>query len=443
MSGTKDKAAERKSRTGARFPVLRWVALLFLLPGLLYVAWVFSQLGDIEERNLRILGRSADDIAKALEVARTNVATLDSKFSAIALRRLDERQPYLSLDPKHNEADLEKLQKLDRLYESTEPKEWPEFPLEVFYETDPIRLSLQVERIPVHELEALLKSAKEANDKRAKEIEKAIEAKKDAIDSLGAMLEPTAEWEEPWRGLNDRQLVEERRDPERSHPHARKFWRHQDVADLLDRWGRHLPADHVHLVTVPQPGAPRDLLWRRFCEVVGVDPDVAELPGTGSNVSLGVTAVDVLRRVNGRLRRLDNRPPGLRRTVKQVLVNGALRADESPRVSAPDALLPRLQEITDEWVRRVREAGYRVVGDLDDLTPRPATGDAPARPRVQVRESRDLAVDAVAVLTREIAVLRDEVREVEALRRRVAELESGAPARVMTTLRRLRAGREG
>ena len=256
-----------------------------------------------------------------------------------------------------------------------------------------------------------------------------------------------AEWQEGvkhGRSLRYQRFLDRVGDPQRSHPHARKFWRHQDVADLLDRWGRHLPADHVHLVTVPPPGAPRDLLWRRFCEVVGVDPAVAtEEPATGANVSLGVTAVDVLRRVNGRLRRLDDRPAGLRRTVKQVLVNGALRADTSPRVSTPDELLPRLQEITDDWVRRVREAGYQVVGDLDDLTPRPASGEAPARPRVQVRESRDLALDAVAVLTREIALLREEVREVEVLRRRVAELESGAPARTLSTLRRLRESRRG
>lgn len=256
-----------------------------------------------------------------------------------------------------------------------------------------------------------------------------------------------AEWQEGvkhGRSLRYQRFLDRVGDPQRGHPHARKFWRHQDVADLLDRWGRHLPPDHVHLVTVPPPGAPRDLLWRRFCEVVGVDPAVAtEEPATGSNVSLGVTAVDVLRRVNGRLRRLDDRPAGLRRTVKQVLVNGALRADTSPRVSTPDELLPRLQEITDDWVRRVHEAGYQVVGDLDDLTPRPASGEAPARPRVQVRESRDLALDAVAVLTREIALLREEVREVEVLRRRVAELESGAPARTLSTLRRLRESRRG
>lgn len=249
-----------------------------------------------------------------------------------------------------------------------------------------------------------------------------------------------AEWQEGvkhGRSLRYDRFLERVTDPERCHPHARKFWRHQDVADLLERWGAHLPADQVHLVTVPQPGAPRDLLWRRFCEVLDVDPDVAALPESGSNVSLGVVAVDVLRRVNSRLDRSGDRPPGLRRTVKQVLVNGALRADVSPRVSTPDQLLPRLEEITDDWVRRVRESGYQVVGDLDDLTPRPAPREDPAKPRVPVRASRDLALDAVAVLTREVAVLREEVREVEALRRRVAELESEPVASTTGALRRL------
>jgi hypothetical protein len=86
-----------------------------------------------------------------------------------------------------------------------------------------------------------------------------------------------------------------------------------------------------------------------------------------------------------------------------------------------------------------------VVGDLDELTPRSASDAsdaAAARPRVQARESRDLAVDAVAVLTHQVAELREEVREVEALRRRVAELESGASHRFLDGVRRLRSRSE-
>ena len=126
--------------------------------------------------------------------------------------------------------------------------------------------------------------------------------------------------------------------------------------------------------------------------------------------------------------------------MKQSLVNGALRQDTSPRVTTPEELLPRLAEITDDWVKRIEAAGYDVVGDLADLTPRPAEG-APADHRVPVRDARDLAVDAVAVLAREVATLRAEVQEVERLRARVAELESGSDrlrAVVRRALARLR-----
>ncbi|HET6654196.1 MAG TPA: hypothetical protein VFH10_16285 [Nocardioides sp.] len=225
-----------------------------------------------------------------------------------------------------------------------------------------------------------------------------------------------AEWQEGvkhGRGLRFDEFLSRVLDADRSHTHATKFWRHQDLADILDRWGRHLSPERVHLVTCPPPGAPRDLLWQRFCSVVGVDPSSATIPEVGANTSLGVTAVDVLARVNRRLRKGDA-PPHLRRTVKQVLVNEALRSDGSERVSTPESLVPRLEEITAEWVRRIEAAGYDVAGDLADLRPHLVSGGAAADHRVTPRASRDLAIDAVAVLTKEVAALRAEVRELQA-----------------------------
>lgn len=242
-----------------------------------------------------------------------------------------------------------------------------------------------------------------------------------------------AEWQEGvkhGRGLRFDEFLRRVLDPARGHSHARKFWRHQDLADVLDRWGKHLPADQVHLVTCPPPGAPRELLWQRFCSVVGIDPETATFPEVGANVSLGVTAVDVLARVNRRLRR-GQAPPHLRRTVKQVLVNEALRSDGSERVTTPAEVVPELERITADWVRRIETAGYDVVGDLDDLTPRLVTGGVPAGHRVSPRASRDLAFDAVATLTREVAALRAQLRELG-----TRDARPSVPARLRRRARR-------
>ena len=53
---------------------------------------------------------------------------------------------------------------------------------------------------------------------------------------------------------------------------GRSFWQVQGVTQVLERWSRQLPPDRVHVVTVPQPGAPHGELWRRFCRAVDVDP---------------------------------------------------------------------------------------------------------------------------------------------------------------------------
>ena len=251
-----------------------------------------------------------------------------------------------------------------------------------------------------------------------------------------------AEWQEGvkhGRGLRFDEFLSRVLDPGRTHSHASKFWRHQDLAAILDRWGRHLPPERVHVVTCPPPGAPRDLLWKRFCSVIGIDGSAAVFPEVGANTSLGVTAVDVLARVNRRLRK-GQAPPHLRRTVKQVLVNEALRSDGSQRVTTPAAIVPQLEEITAHWVRRIEAAGYDVEGDLDDLTPRLVDGGVAADHRVSARASRDLAIDAVAMLTKEVAALRAELRDLQAgPRRRAGESRTRALARrVARRLRRRR-----
>ena len=79
------------------------------------------------------------------------------------------------------------------------------------------------------------------------------------------------------------------------------FWRVQDFADVVDRWGRTLPASRVHVVTVPAAGADPGTLWDRFATLLGLDPASFDTKQSRANTSLGVEQAELLRRVNAEL----------------------------------------------------------------------------------------------------------------------------------------------
>ena len=198
----------------------------------------------------------------------------------------------------------------------------------------------------------------------------------------------------------------------------------QRLPDLLDRWGATLPADHVHVVTVPPAGADPTLLWRRFATTIGIDPerfDPSHAPR--SNKSLGVVEIEVLRRVN---LALDGRLPypGYARFVNrlyasQILAQVSQQKSLSPAL--PEHLQPIADQVSDLWVEHIKQRGYNVCGDLDDLRPRHLQGLPPdAASEADVAET---AVQATANLLLELSRLQ-QPREI--VRRLVRDTGAGS-----------------
>jgi len=193
------------------------------------------------------------------------------------------------------------------------------------------------------------------------------------------------------------------------------FWRAQGIPDVLTRWGALLPPERIHLVTVPQPGAPRDLLWWRFCDVVGIDPAWAPKDSDRGNTSLGSAETTLVRRLNQRLRRV-----GLSRADHQALVTELLvhqnlaRRKSSSRTTLPPKMFDWVQDVSEQWIGWLEESGIDVVGDLDELRPvRPSRGGNwrdPDHPRPM--EMLDAAVDGLVVMLREAARRPDPDRSV-------------------------------
>lgn len=211
-----------------------------------------------------------------------------------------------------------------------------------------------------------------------------------------------AEWQENLKhraGFRYRRFLRVIQDPDRAHRVGAWFWGVQEIPDILDRWGSSLPPEHVHIVTVPPSGAPRDQLWQRFSTAFGLDGLDLELTTERSNPSLGVPESSLLRRINRAAVR-DLPPVYYRRLVRELLAHRTLsQRTQTPRLSLPPTEHPWVAELTESWITELTERGYDVVGDLADLRGAPpAEGRWPDPDRPSQRQVADAAVESIRAL---------------------------------------------
>ena len=178
------------------------------------------------------------------------------------------------------------------------------------------------------------------------------------------------------------------------------FWRAQSLPDVLDRWAAGLPPERIHLVTVPQPGAPRDELWRRYCTAFGIDPSWAPEDSSSSNPSLGIEETALVRALNKRLRKAGLDSSHYRRLVRQLIVHSTLaQRPDTRRVTLPPKAHGWVCEVAEEWVAWAGQAGIDVVGDLEDLRPAPPAPGRWADPdKPRPRRTADAALDALVAV---------------------------------------------
>jgi hypothetical protein len=179
---------------------------------------------------------------------------------------------------------------------------------------------------------------------------------------------------------------------DRDNPAWRAFQRALNIPRILRAWSGVVPAERMHVVLVPAPGAPPDALWHRFASVIDVDPDrFPPLPGE-RNVSLGYASADLMRRVNGHLTDLEQTTYG--RTVKRHLCKRILAARrDEPKMS----MNRQLGEFSLDWNRTMADAiarhGCHVIGELTDLDVEPTTVESLEPPAPE--QVLDAAADAV------------------------------------------------
>ncbi|GDY30649.1 hypothetical protein [Gandjariella thermophila] len=204
------------------------------------------------------------------------------------------------------------------------------------------------------------------------------------------------------------------------------FWDYQDLPQILRRWAANLPPERVHVVTVPQAGPG---VWPRFASVIGVDPDRITRR-LRYNTSMGAVETELLRRLNAAL---DMEWHHYAAVVKDQLARDILALRPDPhRITLPADDVLWLRKRAYQFVDEIREAGYHVVGDLDELVPEEPLHDngfpAPA--------DADMLDVAVSVLARMLPrVPHQWPRQPRRLKETLVELSERNPHAM--TLRRL------
>jgi hypothetical protein len=199
-------------------------------------------------------------------------------------------------------------------------------------------------------------------------------------------------------------------------------WRSLDVVDALERWSHALPREHVHVVTVPPKGSPRELLWQRFASVCGIDPDSCDTGAAFANSSLGVVESEVLRRVNPRLSPVIIGPKEVPRWVRDYLAHTVLLPQGGKGLGLSVERADQLRARSRRAVEELREAQYDVVGDLEELIAPEVSKPARQPEEATDAELLDVALEAIATMVlnyREVTLERDR------LRRKLRRLEQG------------------
>ena len=172
------------------------------------------------------------------------------------------------------------------------------------------------------------------------------------------------------------------------------FWLRQDLARVLDSWGRRVPVADFRIVVVPRWGDPWSL-EDRFGSVIGAPNGLLRLPRR-ANASPGRAEVEVVRRLNAQVRLEENHRLYLTRVLRRAFED---RPMEPVRLPRPERSW--VDERTEGWRCLIRDGGYPLVGSLDELTPPVEQDGHPTVEGMADATVADVAITALSALSRD------------------------------------------
>jgi hypothetical protein len=226
--------------------------------------------------------------------------------------------------------------------------------------------------------------------------------------------------------------------------HEEWSWRTLDLRAVLTRWSATIPADRVHVLVLPGRDEPREALWLRFAEILGVtDAADFDTDRARENSSLAVVEAELMRRIGEASPEFAN---ALDRGVwlRSYLAHGKLVPRGGDRVRPSDRRVDELRARADDAVDYIAGSGFDIVGDLDRL--RVPASPPPGREPGTVAEDEIAAagVETIAAMLIDVRRLRQEntaLKKAAAERRRedariASERDRRFTSRARRTVRR-------
>jgi hypothetical protein len=143
-------------------------------------------------------------------------------------------------------------------------------------------------------------------------------------------------------------------------------WAALDLKSVLQRWSPTLDPTRVHVVVLPEPGAPRRALVDEFAGVVGFDASEFDTDQAQENSSLGVVEAELLRRLTPSLTGFTSaRDRGV--WIRSYLAQNKLVPRGGDRFLPSPERVEELRQKATDIVGYLTASDFDVVGDLDRL----------------------------------------------------------------------------
>jgi hypothetical protein len=162
------------------------------------------------------------------------------------------------------------------------------------------------------------------------------------------------------------------------------MWEPHDVAEVLERWTRHVPTDRVTVIVADEQD--RNLLPRTFEGLLGLPVNTLVPPVARSNSSLSYPATEAVRRINALAYAEEWTPTEYWRLVQGGVAQRLKQrgASDEPRLrGVPEAYFELVADRADAQVRSLASAGVTVVGDRDQLRLRERVRPVEAPPAIE------------------------------------------------------------